>query len=214
MVCYFFYLFLSFFPFSFTAVLTRKTLGHDRDAFDFFTVSMTVSSLAREFKRTKADITWGITLVLMLRSVGAITFGLAADKWGRKWPFIINNVLFIVLEMGTGFCKTFVYLTAPPPPFFFSRLRGRTPPAHVLADIMNSWRSALSLVSLWAGSTGTAQQPHSKTLRRKPEVFSLGCCSKDTLSGTFSPSCLLARLSIPRLTYGGHYSGSAPARPC
>ena len=114
----FFHLFLSFFTFSFTAVLTRKTLGHDRDAFDFFTVSMTVSSLAREFKRTKADITWGITVALMLRSVGAISFGLAADKWGRKWPFIINNVLFIVLEMGTGFCKTFVFLTAPPPLFF------------------------------------------------------------------------------------------------
>ncbi|KAK9320749.1 major facilitator superfamily domain-containing protein [Lipomyces orientalis] len=36
------------------------------------------------------DITWGITLVLMLRSVGAITFGLLVDKYGRKWPFIVN----------------------------------------------------------------------------------------------------------------------------
>lgn len=78
----------------------------DRDAFDFFTVSLTVTALAKDFGKTKTDITWGITLVLMLRSVGAITFGLAADKWGRKWPFIINNVLFIVLELGTGFCQT------------------------------------------------------------------------------------------------------------
>lgn len=77
-----------------------------RDAFDFFTVSLTVTALAKDFGKSKADITWGITLVLMLRSVGAITFGLAADKWGRKWPFVINNVLFIVLELGTGFCQT------------------------------------------------------------------------------------------------------------
>ncbi|KAF1952328.1 MFS general substrate transporter [Byssothecium circinans] len=77
------------------------------DAFDFFTVSLTVEPLAETFGKTTKDITWGITLVLMLRSVGAIIFGLAADRWGRKWPFIINNVLFIVLELGTGFVDTY-----------------------------------------------------------------------------------------------------------
>lgn len=55
------------------------------DAFDFFTVSLVVGPLAETFHKTNADITWGITLVLMLRSVGAITFGLAADRYGRKW---------------------------------------------------------------------------------------------------------------------------------
>lgn len=77
------------------------------DAFDFFTVSLTVTDLAKTFDKTKADITWGITLVLMLRSVGSIIFGLAADRYGRKWPFIVNNILFIVLELGTGFCQTY-----------------------------------------------------------------------------------------------------------
>lgn len=77
------------------------------DAFDFFTVSLTVSNLAKTFNKTNAEITWGITLVLMLRSVGAITFGLAADRFGRKWPFVVNNILFIVLELGTGFCTTY-----------------------------------------------------------------------------------------------------------
>jgi SHS family lactate transporter-like MFS transporter len=77
------------------------------DAFDFFTVSLTVSDLAESFGKTKTDITWGITLVLMLRSVGSIIFGLAADRYGRKWPFIINNALFIVLELGTGFCGSY-----------------------------------------------------------------------------------------------------------
>lgn len=77
------------------------------DAFDFFTVSLTVSDLAKEFGKTNKDITWGITLVLMFRSVGAITFGIAADRYGRKWPFVVNNILFIVLELGTGFCNTY-----------------------------------------------------------------------------------------------------------
>lgn len=51
--------------------------------FDFFTVSLTVTDLAETFDRSKADITWGITLVLMFRSVGAIIFGIAADRYGR-----------------------------------------------------------------------------------------------------------------------------------
>ncbi|RSL78182.1 hypothetical protein CEP51_008421 [Fusarium floridanum] len=77
------------------------------DSFDFFTVSLTVTSLAKTFDKTKTDITWGITLVLMFRSVGSIIFGIASDRYGRKWPFVINNILFIVLELGTGFCNTY-----------------------------------------------------------------------------------------------------------
>ncbi|KAH6989282.1 sugar transporter family protein [Ilyonectria sp. MPI-CAGE-AT-0026] len=77
------------------------------DAFDFFTVSLTVTDLAEDFGKTKTDITWGITLVLMFRSVGSIAFGIASDRYGRKWPFVVNNLLFIVLELGTGFCQTY-----------------------------------------------------------------------------------------------------------
>ena len=49
------------------------------DAFDFFTVSLTVHDLGETFDKTNTQITWGITLVLMFRSVGSIIFGLAAE---------------------------------------------------------------------------------------------------------------------------------------
>lgn len=42
----------------------------------------------------------------MLRSVGALVFGVFADRYGRKYPMIINLVLFIFLELGSGFCQT------------------------------------------------------------------------------------------------------------
>ena len=45
------------------------------DAFDFFTVSLTVPQLATQFGKENTQITWGITLVLMFRSVGSILFG-------------------------------------------------------------------------------------------------------------------------------------------
>ncbi|KAM7213185.1 Major facilitator superfamily domain containing protein [Rhypophila decipiens] len=77
------------------------------DAFDFFTVSLTVAELAETFDKTNTDITWGITLVLMFRSIGSVLFGIASDRYGRKWPFIVNNILFIVLELGTGFSNTY-----------------------------------------------------------------------------------------------------------
>jgi SHS family lactate transporter-like MFS transporter len=70
-------------------------------------VSLTISDLAKQFDKTNAQISWGITLVLMFRSVGAITFGIAADRMGRKWPFVVNNILFIVLELATGFTQTY-----------------------------------------------------------------------------------------------------------
>ncbi len=46
------------------------------------------------------------TVTLMLRSVGALIFGVISDRYGRKWPMMINLGLFIVLELATGFCNT------------------------------------------------------------------------------------------------------------
>lgn len=71
--------------------------------------------------KTNTEITWGITLVLMFRSVGSILFGIAADRYGRKWPFIVNNILFIILEL-----VSFLVLSLPE-----NKLSGQAP-AHVL----------------------------------------------------------------------------------
>lgn len=43
----------------------------------------------------------------MFRSPGAIIFGIASDRYGRKWPFIVNCLLFIAFELGTGFAQTY-----------------------------------------------------------------------------------------------------------
>ncbi|ELR03988.1 hypothetical protein VC83_01721 [Pseudogymnoascus destructans] len=76
------------------------------DAFDFFTVSLTITDISEAFGVTRADVSWGITITLMLRSVGALIFGVISDRYGRKWPMLINLFLFIVLELATGFCNT------------------------------------------------------------------------------------------------------------
>lgn len=47
-----------------------------------------------------------MTITMMLRPVGAIISGIFSDRYGRKWPLIINLALLIVLEMASGFCNT------------------------------------------------------------------------------------------------------------
>jgi SHS family lactate transporter-like MFS transporter len=66
-----------------------------------------VTPIATTFKKEPSSITWGITLTLMLRSVGAVIFGILGDRFGRKYPYIANLVLLIILEMSTGFVQTF-----------------------------------------------------------------------------------------------------------
>jgi SHS family lactate transporter-like MFS transporter len=77
------------------------------DAFDFFSVTLNIGEIGKTYHKSKADITWGITITLMLRSVGAVIFGIAGDRFGRKWPFIINIVLYAIIEICTGFCATY-----------------------------------------------------------------------------------------------------------
>lgn len=77
------------------------------DALDFFCVGSAATYIAKTLDVTTTQITWGITLVLMLRSVGAIIFGLMSDYYGRKYPYIIICLLFIGVEIGTGFVKTY-----------------------------------------------------------------------------------------------------------
>ncbi|KAF2797584.1 MFS general substrate transporter [Melanomma pulvis-pyrius CBS 109.77] len=77
------------------------------DAFDFHSVTITYAELSTAFGRTATEISVGVTLVLLFRPLGAAIFGLAADRYGRKWPFIINNILLVVFELATGFCYTY-----------------------------------------------------------------------------------------------------------
>ena len=77
------------------------------DSMDFFCVLASATDIAKTLNVDTTQITWGITLVLMLRTVGSIIFGVMADTYGRKKPYIVICALFIVVELGTGFVKTY-----------------------------------------------------------------------------------------------------------
>lgn len=83
-------------------------LAWTMDAWDFFSVSLSVSRLTEQFhKDSTNDVTTAITLTLLFRPLGAIIFGLLSDRYGRKWPLVINLCIIAVLSLGTGFVQTF-----------------------------------------------------------------------------------------------------------
>ncbi|KAI9375376.1 major facilitator superfamily domain-containing protein [Aspergillus egyptiacus] len=77
------------------------------DAFDFHALSIQQVKLADYYGRSKTDISTAITLTLLLRSVGAAFFGLAGDRFGRKWPMVINMIVLGVLQIATIYSSTF-----------------------------------------------------------------------------------------------------------
>ncbi|KIK68574.1 hypothetical protein GYMLUDRAFT_215299 [Collybiopsis luxurians FD-317 M1] len=77
------------------------------DAIDFFSVSLSVTALSKQFGKGTTDITKAITLTLLLRSAGAVIFGIISDRYGRKYPLVFNLLLVCVLELGAGFVNTY-----------------------------------------------------------------------------------------------------------
>ncbi|PGH01309.1 hypothetical protein AJ79_07946 [Helicocarpus griseus UAMH5409] len=77
------------------------------DAFDFHALSIQTVKLSKYYGQSKTSISTAITLTLLLRSVGAAFFGLAGDKWGRKWPMVVNMIVLGVLQIATIYSVTF-----------------------------------------------------------------------------------------------------------
>ena len=61
-------------------------LGWTLDAFDFFVVVFLVDTLAQQFGVAKSAIVLTLTATLAMRPIGAVIFGMLADRYGRRTP--------------------------------------------------------------------------------------------------------------------------------
>src|SRR5580693_8528370 len=77
-------------------------LGWTLDAFDFFVVVFLIDTLAHQFGVTKKEIVLTTTATLAMRPVGALLFGLLADRYGRRIPLIAVVAYFSVIEVLSG----------------------------------------------------------------------------------------------------------------
>lgn len=88
--------------------ITASFLGWTLDAFDFFVVVFLFDALAEQFKVSKQAIVATITWTLLMRPVGALIFGLLADRYGRRGPLMANVVFFSVVELLCGFAPNYI----------------------------------------------------------------------------------------------------------
>jgi SHS family lactate transporter-like MFS transporter len=87
-------------------------LGWTLDAFDFFLVVMTASTIAKDLGVDRADIFLANWATLAARPLGAIIFGLLADRYGRRTPLMLNLVFYSIIEFATGFSPNFATFIA------------------------------------------------------------------------------------------------------
>ena len=87
--------------------VTASFLGWTLDAFDFFVLVFLVDTLAVQFQVPAPKIILTITATLAMRPVGALLFGLLADRYGRRRPLMLNVVFFSVMELACGFAPNY-----------------------------------------------------------------------------------------------------------
>src|SRR5205085_9755794 len=83
-------------------------LGWTLDAFDFFILTFVTLRIAKDFNVALPAIAFTITLTLMLRPVGALIFGILADRFGRRTPLMIDIICYSVIELLTSFSPNYV----------------------------------------------------------------------------------------------------------
>jgi MFS transporter, SHS family, lactate transporter len=81
--------------------------GWTLDAFDFFLVVLSLTAIGKEFGQDIKHMTLALTATLALRPVGALLFGGLSDRFGRRIPLVVNLCLFAVVELATGFARSF-----------------------------------------------------------------------------------------------------------
>jgi SHS family lactate transporter-like MFS transporter len=84
-------------------------LGWTLDAFDFFVVIFLIDTLAQHFGVPKKDIVRTLTATLAMRPIGAVLFGLLADRYGRRIPLMGNVLYFSVIELLCGFSPNYTF---------------------------------------------------------------------------------------------------------
>src|SRR5438309_11708543 len=87
--------------------VTASVLGWTLDAFDFFVLVFLVDTLAAQFRVAPSKIILTMTATLAMRPVGALLFGLLADRYGRRRPLMANVIYFSIIELLCGFSPNF-----------------------------------------------------------------------------------------------------------
>jgi MFS transporter, SHS family, lactate transporter len=82
-------------------------LGWTFDAFDFFVLTYVLAQVASDFHRSISDVTLTLVASLLMRPIGALIFGLMADRYGRRIPLMIDIAFYTVMEVASGLAPSY-----------------------------------------------------------------------------------------------------------
>lgn len=94
-------------PRDYLNALVASFLGWTLDAFDFFVLVMAMPAIAKDFHKDIRSIAATIAVTLAFRPVGALIFGLLADRYGRRLPLMLDLVFYSVVEVFSGFAPNY-----------------------------------------------------------------------------------------------------------
>ena len=89
---------------------TAAYLGWTLDAFDFFLLIMVVRHIAADFHTGIPAVSYAIFLTLATRPVGALLFGVAADRYGRRPALMASILLYAAVELLSAFAPSLLVL--------------------------------------------------------------------------------------------------------
>ena len=84
--------------------------GWTLDAFDFFVLVFVMKDIAKEFHVTKTQVSLVLTLTLACRPIGALIFGWAADRYGRRNLLMLNILCYSCINLLCGFAPSLMAL--------------------------------------------------------------------------------------------------------
>src|ERR1700756_3279730 len=87
-------------------VILACFLGWTLDAFDFFIIVFVFKDIAKEFNTDIPSVTATLFLTLAMRPLGALFFGMAADRFGRRPTLMANIFFYSIVEFLSGFAPS------------------------------------------------------------------------------------------------------------
>jgi MFS transporter, SHS family, lactate transporter len=85
-------------------------LGWTMDAFDYFIVVFVYADIAKSFHMNNTDVAFITTATLIMRPVGALIFGLWADRVGRRIPLMVDVIFYSIVGFLCAFAPNFTVL--------------------------------------------------------------------------------------------------------